>query len=90
MKNLIFVVMLGCSSNKGADCEKAIDHSMELSKTPTKMRDIAVQRCKEDNWSDDALACMAAANSETDAQACYGKLTPEQQDKMNKAAMAQP
>ena len=101
MKNisLVFVAALslavvGCKK-KGGDCEKAIDHSMELSKadmqkTPgmdmQKMRDIAVQHCKADKWPDEALKCMTDAKTETDAQACYGKLTHEQQESMNKAA----
>jgi len=88
----------GCKK-KGADCTAAINHSMDLSKADMekmpggeqmmgKMRDLGVQHCKDDKWSDDAVKCMNDAKSEADAQACYGKLTADQRDKMNKAAMA--
>jgi hypothetical protein len=101
--SLVFVMALslaafGCKK-KGADCAAAIDHSMDLSKADmekmpggkdmmAKMRDLGVQHCKEDKWSDEAVKCMNDAKAETDAQACYGKLTADQRDKMNKAAMA--
>jgi hypothetical protein len=101
--SLVFVAALsfataGCKK-AGGDCTKAIDHSMELSKAEMqkmpgmdekvfqKMRDIGVQHCKDDKWPEDALKCMTDAKSITDAQACYGKLSPEQRDKMNNAAM---
>jgi hypothetical protein len=91
----------GCNK-KGADCGAAIDHSMELAKADMqkrpgaddkmlqKMKDTAVQHCKDDKWPDEALECMSAASTETAAQACYGKLSREQQDKMNSAAAAKP
>jgi hypothetical protein len=53
-----------------------------------KMKDVGLQHCRDDKWSDDVVKCMVEAKAETDAQACYGKLSAEQQDKMNKAAMA--
>src|SRR6185312_1673114 len=89
---------VGCKKG-GADCGKAVDHSMELSKaemqkmpgmddaTLQKLKDIGVQHCKEDKWPDDVVSCMTAAKTEADSQACYGKLTPEQQKKMNHALM---
>ena len=88
----------GCKK-KGGDCAGAITHSMDLAKadmakTPgmddkmmQKMKDIGMQHCKDDKWSADVLKCMTDAKTETEAQGCYTKLTPEQQDKMNKAAM---
>jgi len=106
MKNLMFVFVTaalafsGCKKKGGADCEKAIDHSMDLSKADmtkqpgmddkmiAKMRDIGVQHCKDDKWSDDARNCMADAKTEADAQACFSKLTQDQQQKMTMAAMA--
>ena len=101
--SLMFVVALslaafGCKK-KGADCDKAISHSMELSKANmskmpgmddkmlAKLKDVATTRCKEDKWSDDVLKCMSDAKTEPDAQACYGKMPKDQQDKMNKAMM---
>lgn len=105
MKNLslVFVAGLsfaaaGCKKSGGADCAKAVNHSMELSKAEMqkmgtdaammqKMVDLGIQRCKDDKWSADATKCMIDAKTMTDAQGCYGKLTKEQQDKMNKAAM---
>jgi hypothetical protein len=101
--SVVFVMAMslaafGCKK-KGADCAAAIDHSMDLSKADMekmpggkemmgKMRDIGVQHCKEDKWSDEAVKCMNDAKAEADAQTCYGKLTADQRDKMNKAAMA--
>src|SRR6476660_873303 len=96
MKTLAFViasvlVVAGCK--KGGDCAKAIDKSMEVAKLPddaktqAKMRELAVQHCKDDKWSDDVLTCMTSAKSEAEAQGCYGKLSKDQQDKMNKAVM---
>lgn len=108
MKNLpvLFVAALsllplGCKKKggeSGADCAKAVSHSMELSKAEMakmgtddkmmqKLVDLGVQRCKEDKWSADATKCMVDAKTMADAQGCYGKLTAEQQEKMNKAAM---
>jgi hypothetical protein len=86
----------GCKK-KGADCDAAINHGMELSKGTmskmgaddkalAKLKDIGIHRCKEDKWSDEALKCMTEAKTEGEGQACYSKLSPEQQDKMNKAA----
>lgn len=88
----------GCKK-KGGDCAQAIDHSMALSKADMskmpgmddkalqKMRDIGVQRCREDGWPKEAIDCMNAAKTEADARACYGKLSADQQKKMNQAAM---
>src|SRR4051812_42987633 len=88
----------GCKKKGGGDCDKAIAKSMEVSKADmqkmgvddkmmAKMSDLAVKHCKDDKWSDEALACMTNAKSETEAQGCYDKLTPDQREKMNKAAM---
>jgi hypothetical protein len=101
--SIVFVMAMslaafGCKK-KGGDCAAAIDHSMDLSKADMekmpggkemmgKMRDLGVQHCKDDKWSDEAVNCMTDAKAETDAQACYGKLTADQRDKMTKAAMA--
>ena len=52
-----------------------------------KLVDLGIQRCTEDKWPDAAVKCMVDAKTMSDAQACYGKLSQEQQDKMNKAAM---
>jgi hypothetical protein len=93
---------VGCKkkgSSGGSDCAQAINHSMELSKaemqkmgtddaTMKKMVDVGIQRCTEDKWPDAALKCMVDAKTMSDAQACYGQLSQEQRDKMNKAAMA--
>ena len=105
MKNisLAFITVLafaapGCKK-KGADCDKAINNSMELSKADmakmpgmddkmmAKMKDVGVQHCKDDKWPDDAVKCMSDAKSETDAQGCYEKLSKDQRHNMNKAVM---
>ena len=92
---------LGCKKKtaEGGDCAKAIGNSMALSKSDMekmpgmdakmlqKMTDVGIQRCKEDKWPADAIKCMTAAKTMGEAQACYGKLTQDQQDKMNKAAV---
>ena len=85
-----------CSKKGGADCSKAVANGMEVGKANlpasdekamAKLRDIGVKRCQEDKWSDDVLKCMVEAKTEADGQGCYGKLTPDQQTKMNTAAM---
>ena len=92
---------VGCPKkvNEGKYCAKAISNSMALSKavmekTPgmdakmmQRMEDLGVQHCIDDKWSADATKCMTDAKTMTEAQGCYGKLTQDQQDKMNKAAM---
>jgi hypothetical protein len=84
----------GCKK-KGGDCTAAIANSMEVAKSSmagvdkamlAKMHDLAVKSCQDDKWSDEVIRCMTDAKSETAAQACYGKLTTDQQAKMNKAA----
>jgi hypothetical protein len=88
----------GCKK-KGGDCAGAIDHSMEMSKAQMskmpgmddkmmgKLKDLAVQHCQEDKWSDEVTKCMSDAKAEADSQGCFSKLTKEQQEKMNKAMM---
>src|SRR5436305_205948 len=81
------------------DCGKAIANSMALSKADmqkmgaddaaiAKMQQLGVQHCTDDKWPDVAVTCMIDAKTEQDAQGCYGKLSPEQRDSMNKAAGA--
>jgi hypothetical protein len=100
---LVFVAALslatfGCKKKGGGDCDKAIAKSMDVSKADmqkmgvddkmmAKMSELGIKHCKDDKWSDDAIACMTNAKSETEAQGCYDKLTADQRDKMNKAAM---
>jgi hypothetical protein len=100
--SLVFAALLslaafGCKGG-GSDCTKAIDHSMELSKAAmeksgidskvlVKMKDVGLAHCKDDKWSDEVTKCMTDAKTEKDSGACYAKLSPEQQEKMNKAAM---
>jgi len=101
MKKILFVLLAlaaGCKK-KGGDCTAAIDHSMELSKADmskmpgmddkmmAKLKDVAVSHCKDDKWPAEALKCMTDAKTESDAQACYGKLSQDQQQKMNQAMM---
>jgi hypothetical protein len=94
------LAVAGCKKKAGgADCDAAINHSMELSKAEMskmpgvdeammgKMKDVGIQHCKDDKWSAEATKCMIDAKTMGDAQACYGKLTQDQRDKMNKAAM---
>ncbi|MFT3700007.1 MAG: hypothetical protein QM831_43080 [Kofleriaceae bacterium] len=91
--------VFGCKKGGGAgDCDAAITHSMDLAKADmkkqgtddklmAKLADIGKQHCKDDKWSNDVIKCIMDAKTEGDGQACYGKLTKDQQDKMNKAAM---
>ncbi len=97
---VLALTAFGCKKKGGADCDTAINHSMELSKAEMakqpgtddamlkKMSDLGRQHCKDDKWSDDAVKCMVDAKAMADAQGCFGKLTQDQQDKMMKAAMA--
>ena len=95
------LLTFGCKKKKAADatndCTAAVSRSMALSKTEMekmgttaadmeKMTGLGVRRCTEDKWSADTIKCMVDAKTMADSQACYGKLTPEQQDKMNQAA----
>lgn len=96
---VLSLTAFGCKKKgAGGDCATAVHHSMELSKADMqkmgtddkmmqKMTDLGIQHCKDDKWSADAIKCMNDAQTMSDSQACYGKLTPEQQSKMNKAAM---
>ena len=89
----------GCKKKGGADCDKAITNSMAVSKADmakmpgvddkmmAKMKDLGVQHCKDDKWSDDTVTCMSDAKTQGDAQGCYGKMAPEQKEKMAKAMM---
>jgi hypothetical protein len=99
--SIVFVAALSLAAfgcKKGADCGKAMSNSMELAKADMakmpgaegmmgKLKDLGVQRCTEDKWSDETVQCMIDAKTEADGKTCYSKLTPEQQGKMNKAAM---
>jgi hypothetical protein len=92
---------IGCKK-KGApanDCAAAINHSMDLSKAELQkmgaddkaiqqMVDLGIQHCKDDKWSADAIKCMVDAKTMDDAQGCYGKLSTDQQNKMNSAVQA--
>ena len=97
---VLAVAGAGCKKKAGggADCDQAINHSMDMSKADMakmgvddkmmgKMKDLGIQHCKDDKWSDEAVKCMVDAKNMSESQACYGKLTQEQRDKMNKAAM---
>ncbi len=89
----------GCKK-KGGDCAAAINHSMELSKEAMskmpgnddklmkQMAEIGIQHCNDDKWPAEAITCMTDAKAMADAQACYGKLSADQRDKMQRAAMA--
>lgn len=93
------IAAAGCKKKAAApDCAAAIAHSMDLSKdtmakqgldaaTMQKLTEIGITRCKEDKWSAEAVSCMNKALTINDAQACYGKLTKEQQDAMGKATI---
>ena len=91
---------VGCKKKAagGSDCSQAVNHSMELSKGEmqkmgtddkmmAKMVELGIQHCKDDKWSNDALKCMVDAKTMADSQGCYGKLSKDQQDKMNKSVM---
>ncbi|HEY1550804.1 MAG TPA: hypothetical protein VGG28_23405 [Kofleriaceae bacterium] len=95
---VLSLAAFGCNKGGGADCSKALDHSMDLSraameksgidaKVLDKMKDVGLQHCKDDKWSAEVTKCMTDAKTEKDSGACYAKLSPEQQEKMNKAAM---
>lgn len=100
---VLALAAVGCKKKAGSaaggpSCAQAVSHSMDLSKAEmekmgtdtammAKLVDLGVKRCTEDKWSPEAIKCMNDAATMTDAQGCYGKLSKEQQDAMNKAAM---
>jgi hypothetical protein len=95
---VLSIAAFGCKKKGGGDCASAVHHSMDLSKADMqkmgtddkmmqKMVDVGIQHCKDDKWSADAIKCMNDAQTMNDSQACYTKLSAEQQSKMNKAAM---
>jgi hypothetical protein len=49
----------------------------------TQLRATMLQRCTEDKWSADALACMGKVKSQREIKACEDKLTPEQRTKLS-------
>ena len=94
----VSLAAFGCKK-KGGDCDKAINNMMEVSKADMskngmddkmmgKMKDIAMQHCKDDKWPDDALKCMSDAKTSADANACQSKVPKEMADKMAKDMMA--
>jgi hypothetical protein len=95
---VLAVAAVGCKAS-GGECDKAITNSLAVSKADltkmpgvddkalAKMHDLGVQHCTADKWSDDAVKCMVDAKSEGEAQGCYGKMSAEQRDAMNKAMM---
>jgi hypothetical protein len=48
-----------------------------------KLKGALVQRCNQDKWSPEALACFAAVVSRKDIQGCDSKLTEEQRSKLH-------
>jgi hypothetical protein len=50
------------------------------------MRDAMVKSCRENGWSADARACMAAADDEAKFRACEAKLSGEQRALLTQAA----
>ncbi len=82
-----------------ADCAAAIDNAMNLSKDDykksniadaaiPKIREVSLQRCTEDKWSDQVLACFVAAKSATDLTSCHKMMTKEQFENLGKAVTA--
>jgi len=76
----LVLAAVGCSKTGGADCAQAINHGMELSKADMakmpgmddkmleKLKDLGLQHCKDDKWSDEVLKCMSEAKSQADGQ----------------------
>lgn len=96
----VSLVLAGCGGKKGADCEKAVNNLMDVTKpdllktmrvddaTMAKMKDVGVARCKEDKWSNDAVKCLAQASSNTDVQTCQSKMPSELVQKFSLAILS--
>jgi len=63
-------------------CDGAIDHAIEIlhptGSDAVRLRDTAVASCTRMEWSDEALACVSSAQTESDLDACKDHLTKEQ------------
>jgi hypothetical protein len=83
------------------ECGAAIDHALNLEKDAmkkempamsdadfTKLRDAAVQLCKDDKWPDVALHCFADGKTEAEVDKCDEKLPPDLKEKFNKGMEA--
>ncbi|MEO8704112.1 MAG: hypothetical protein ABI867_28935 [Kofleriaceae bacterium] len=80
------------------DCAAAVENALAMSKTelkaaiPTiddagmaKVKDASITRCKDDHWSADSRACMAAAKTSAEVGQCEARKTKEQRDNLVQA-----
>jgi hypothetical protein len=98
MKTIVFVAFLaaaGCSK-KGPDCEASIGKGLDSfaaqvksSASDPKMLDVIgklrgalTQRCTEDKWPDEVVACFATVTKREDMKRCQAKLGEEQRTKL--------
>lgn len=80
------IVIFGLAACGGHDsCEEAAEHlfaMLPVSQTDTKTKDavtkVAADRCRNDNWSNQAIACYKTATKPDDLGACNKLMTPEQ------------
>lgn len=97
----ISLLLVGCGGKKGADCEKAVNNLIDVTKpdllksmpgvddaTVAKMKNMGVARCKEDKWSDDAVKCLAQASASGDVQTCQSKMPSDLVQKFSLAILS--
>jgi hypothetical protein len=80
----------------GPDCAGAIQHMIMLSRdefrranltdtTISKLEDKLVAQCGDENWSEEAVQCMADSTVDRDTMRCMDKLTSSQRERMMRA-----
>lgn len=96
------VMALGCKKGGASDaptCGPAIEGLVarmhtnadgpELDEARSNYKAVLSNRCAEDRWSVEALACIQVAPSEDEFEKCrYKNLSQEQQDKLNRATQS--
>ena len=81
-----------------SSCEVAIDHAFELLRADLervgvevtampRLHDVAVERCRDDRWTTDAIDCLTHATSTAETQLCQSKLDADQTRRLQEAMM---
>jgi hypothetical protein len=89
VKRWVVVLAVGCGG-KPEPCAAVAEHAVSLvhllgsaadypDDPRAPLRSMIIRRCEQDDWSNDARACMVEAKQLDDFHACDVKLTPEQQ-----------
>jgi hypothetical protein len=103
--SLFSVSLLACGGGGDATCEGVGKHVVDMAKKELSgmdgdmkkmaeamlgpLKDEIVKKCKEDNWSKEAMKCMVGAKTEKDFEKCE-KLVGATEDEAPKAVEAPP